>query len=82
MKNWILELVQGTDGSPSTMRVGVLLVLLAVLFNWCYLTVKSGSQQPLDWQQVSIILGSLGFKALQRQFEGKPPATLRPPDPK
>lgn len=68
---WINMLVAGTDGSPSTMRVGVLMVLGAVLFNWVYITVHTGVAQPLDWEQVATILGALGFKAVQRQFEGK-----------
>lgn len=74
MKNWMLELIQGTDGSPSTMRVGVLLVLVAVLFNDSYLTVATGVDHT-DWQKVALILGALGFKAVQRKFEGKSPST-------
>lgn len=79
MVNMLKELVASSDGSLSTMRVAVLLVTAAVLFNWCYLTVKTGTSQPLDWQQVSIIVGALAAKSVQRAFEPKasdtPPAT-------
>lgn len=74
MKFWLAQLLSGTDGSPSTMRVGVLMVLFAILFNWVYLTVRTGEAQQLDWQQVAVILGSLGFKAVQTKFEQPPPA--------
>jgi hypothetical protein len=72
------ELVASGDGSLSTMRVAVLLVTAAVLFNWCYLTVKTGTAQPLNWQEVSMIVGALAAKSVQRAFEPKgdqdPPA--------
>lgn len=73
MKFWLAQLLSGTDGSPSTMRVGVLMVLFAILFNWVFLTVSSGTAQQLDWQQVAMILGALGFKAVQTKFEQQPP---------
>ena len=74
--NWLKTLIAGTSGDPSTMRVAVLLVLLAVLFNWVFLTVKTGTEQPLDWEQVSIILGSLFAKVAQYKMEQKDPNAL------
>jgi len=74
---WIKTLLAGTSGDPSTMRVAVLLILVAVLFNWTYLTIHTGTAQPLDWQEVSLIVGTLGVKAAQLAFEK--PATPSTP---
>lgn len=70
----LIEALQSPDGSISFMRFAVLLILVAVLFNWCFLTVVNKAPQTLDWQQVTLILGSLGVKVLQRPFESKPPS--------
>lgn len=77
--NKLTDMVSSADGSISLVRVVVLLIVLAVLFNWCYLTVKSGAKQPLDWDQIALVLGALGMKVAQRPFESKP---TNPPPPK
>lgn len=63
------------DGSVSAMRVMCFLIVAAFLFNWCYLTVKTGQSQPLNWDQITLVLGALAAKAAQRPFETKPPTT-------
>lgn len=77
--NWLKTLISGTDGSPSTMRVAVLMVLAAVLFNWIYLTIKTGSEQPLNWEEVGIIVGALAAKAVQYRFENPPTVPPKTP---
>lgn len=85
--NKLIDMVSAADGSISLMRVCVFMVVAAFLFNWCYLTVKTGQAQPLDWDQVVLVLGALGAKALQRPFESKPtistvaPETTTPKNP-
>lgn len=74
-----VDMISSGDGSISLMRVCVLMVVAAFLFNWCYLTVKTGQTQPLDWDQVVLVLGALGAKALQRPFETKAPGVPEPP---
>lgn len=73
MNKPLLDMVSSADGSISFMRVACLLILCAVLFNWCYLTVATKQSHALDWQQVSLIVGALAAKAAQRPFESKPP---------
>ena len=76
--NWIKTLVADNNGDPSTMRVATLLVILAVLGNWVFLTMHTGQQQPLDWQQVGLVLGSLTAKTVQTGIEksGAPTTTV------
>ncbi len=69
--NWIKTLVADNNGDPSTMRVATLLVIIAVLGNWVFLTVHTGQQQPLVWQQVGLVLGSLTAKTVQAGIETK-----------
>ncbi len=76
--NKLVDMVSAADGSISLMRVCTLLVVTAILFNWCYLTVKTGVKQPLDWQEVAAVVGALSAKALQRPFESKPQPEAKP----
>ena len=72
MKSSFIDMISSGDGSISLMRVCTLLVVVAVLFNWVWLTVKTGVKQPLNWDEVTMVIGALGAKALQRPFESKP----------
>jgi hypothetical protein len=74
---WLLQIVCGADGNPSTMRIAVLLIIGAILANWTYLTIHTGAAQSLDWQQVGLALGALTAKAAQSQIENGAPQ--RPP---
>jgi uncharacterized BrkB/YihY/UPF0761 family membrane protein len=69
----IMDCISSANGSISAMRVAMLLVITAILFNWVYLTVVTGQKQPLDWTEVAAILGALGMKAAQRPFESPAP---------
>lgn len=62
------------------MRVGVLIVLTAVCFEHVWASIH-GQPQVWDWQQVGLVVGSLGAKATQRAFEPKPDAAPKPADP-
>ena len=70
--NKVIETFASPNGSMSMMRVIVSFVVVAILVNWCYLTIHTGVKQPLDWTEVATILGALGVKAAQRPFESKP----------
>lgn len=70
--NKLLDIFASGDGSMSMMRVIVSFVVVAILVNWCYLTIHTGTKQPLDWTEVAAIVGALGAKVAQRPFESKP----------
>lgn len=74
--NFLKTLVSDDTGAASTMRVATLLVIVAVLTNWVYLTIHIGYPQPLDWQTATMVIGTLGAKAVQSKFESQsePPA--------
>jgi len=73
---WIQNLVSDPSGDPSTMRVATLMIVAAVLAQWLYLTFHTGQAQPLDWQQVGLVVGALGAKAFQvgKENSTTPPA--------
>lgn len=73
--NWITKLVADGTSEPSTMRIAVLLIIGAVLAQWLYLTFHTGTAQKLDWEQVGLILGTLGAKAAQSKIETPKPTT-------
>lgn len=73
--NALLKLVSDGNGDPSTMRIAVLLIIAAVLGNWIFLTVHTGTSQPLDWEQAGLILGALSVKAVQSKIENGAPKT-------
>lgn len=66
--NWINTLLQGADGSPSTMRVAVLIIIGGIVFEHVWATVH-GTSQTWDWGQVATIVGTLAAKATQAKFE-------------
>lgn len=74
--NPLIQMFEDENGGTSLMRVAVLLVVAAVLFNWVFLTVKSGTAQTLDWSQVAAVLGSLWVKAQQKKTEVSAPTQL------
>lgn len=67
----LAEILSGENGLSFT-RVAGFLILLYVLGISTYLTVLKGELVPPDWQQVTLLLGALGAKVIQRPFE-KPP---------
>jgi len=68
-KTFLTALVAEGDGSPSTMRVATLLIVVVVMGVWAYTSVQAGTLQPLSTEQVSAVLGALGIKAWQRGKE-------------
>lgn len=73
-----LEMFQGMDGSTSGMRVLTAICVVSVMFVWAQVSIHKGELQPLSYEQVAIVLGSLGIKAYQRGKEGVP---AEPPKP-
>jgi len=61
------------DGTPSSMRLVLLLVVGAFLFNWCYSNVVSmntgAGPVALDLTDITMLLGAFGFKYLQKSKE-------------
>jgi hypothetical protein len=80
--NLIKDLIASADGSASSMRVGMLIVIAGIVFEHVWATIHS-TPMAWDWQQVLAIVGSLGAKATQRAFEGAPtqPAVVQQPKP-
>ena len=59
----------GPNGQWSAMRVASLLVTAVVLLMWVGFCLYEGRLIPLTWQDVTIIGGAQGAKALQSRFE-------------
>ena len=51
------------------MRLLVMFVVMAITGVWAYLSCVKGEMQPIDIDKVVLILGSLGFKAIQKKIE-------------
>lgn len=82
--NILKQLIQDGAGNTSSIRAAFLLVIAGVVFNWCYLTIKTGTAQQLDWNQVTLVLGAFAAKVGQRAFEptdATPPAVNPPKTP-
>ena len=75
----LVEILSGENGLSFT-RVAGLLILLYVLGISTYLTVLKGQLVPPDWTQVTLILGALSAKVIQRPFE-KPSEPIPPTKP-
>lgn len=77
--NWLSQLLSETDGNPSTMRFATMIIVLAVMANWTYLTIHTGQMQNLTPEQLGLLLGTLGIKAFQRKAEQPPDAPASNP---
>jgi hypothetical protein len=53
----------------STMRILVALIVIVFLFNWTYITIKTGAWVVLDSGSVLAIIGALSAKAVQKKIE-------------
>lgn len=65
MKLAILE----ETGAQSMMRLMVLIVVVALVGVWSYLSCIKQEMQPIDVDKVILILGALGAKAIQKKIE-------------
>jgi hypothetical protein len=63
------ELMNEDKTTTSTMRFLVILVVIAFLFNWTYVTIKTNSWVPLDFGSSTALIGVLIAKAYQKKHE-------------
>jgi hypothetical protein len=76
--NALKEILSENDGSLSYSRIASAAILIFVLAKNLMLTAHTGVAQPLDWTEITAVLGSLGLKVLQKPFE-QPAAPTTPP---
>jgi len=53
------------------MRSMMFFIIVVVMFNWTWINIKTGTIVPMDWSNLGLIIGPLGFKAWQKGKEGK-----------
>lgn len=63
------EILNDTSGNLSAARVGFLIVVAAFIGTWSYLSITKKELQPIDVDQLILILGAFGFKVYQRSVE-------------
>jgi hypothetical protein len=63
------SMLQEADGSLSTMRILACFVVAVVVLTWGIISVMKGEMQPLSWQDVVTVVGTLFAKAYQRGNE-------------
>ncbi len=80
--NNLKALVSDGDGVPSTMRVGMLLVLVAMLICKVYMVIYHNEVFGFTDNDVKILIAVFGAKAAQSYLENKPATTPPPEAPK
>lgn len=65
------EMIKDPNGNVSATRVGFIGILVAFFGTWAYLSIHKGEMQPIDMEQLMMVLGAFGFKVAQRTTEGK-----------
>jgi hypothetical protein len=73
---FLADMVSEGDGSPSTMRVLNVVIVLAVIGCWSAVTIHRWELQPLSAEQMGLILGAMGIRAWQRGRESSTPQAL------
>lgn len=69
--NFLVPLLAGTSGKPSTMRMATLSIVVAVLGTWSYVSVVKQELQILPESVVVVVVAALGSKLAQRSVEQK-----------
>ena len=69
MKVGILDSLRCLDGGWSCQRIVTMCVCVVVLSMWVWGCFKEGHFIHLDWQDVTLLVGSQTAKAGQRYFE-------------
>ncbi len=67
--NFLMQALAESDGNPSSMRLATAVIVGAVMAGWLYVTIHTGTLQPMTTEQVGLVLGTLGVKAWQRGKE-------------
>ena len=67
-----MSLLRDDKGNMSTMRIIVIMIVLAVLVNWIILNVKApaGTVVGLDWKELLMIATAVVGKLGQKKLEG------------
>ena len=81
MKNALTSLLSENDGSLSTMRVAMMLIVLGYVVNSVIVTWKTGAMAAPDWATVTTLLGTFAAKAVQKPFESKVETPVVAPEP-
>lgn len=71
MLSQLLKIISDGTGEPSTMRVAVFIIILAVLVPAAWHAISTGSGLALSAEDITLVLGALGAKVLQKQVENK-----------
>ena len=71
MKKWIKRTFSEYGDFPSWLRQIGTLIILDILTVWTYCCIKNAQFIPMDWTSLSVLIGVLAAKALQKTQEGK-----------
>lgn len=63
------QFLQDDAGNNSLMRAMVFIIVLAIMGNWTFINIKTGTLTPLSWEELGAIVGSLAVKAFQKTRE-------------
>lgn len=66
---WFKELISEGTGA-STMRICVMLIVIAYMFNWTWFNLVNHQLVSFDFKDLIGLLGCLVIKLGQKKFEG------------
>lgn len=65
----LLQFLSGPSGKTSSMRVMSCFVVVVVVGTWAWVSIRKEALQPMDPEQMGLVLGVLGFKVYQHKAE-------------
>ena len=69
MIEFLKKVISDQSGDPSTMRFLSWIIICTVLFNWTWYNISQGEILSFDWQEMSLIIGTLFAKGYQKGKE-------------
>jgi hypothetical protein len=66
------SIIQEDNGNYSSLRIAILAIILADIFNRSYLTITNGEYYPFNWTDAITYFSLFFTKQLQKGKESKP----------
>ena len=67
--NQLLTFLNGPTGKLSSMRVNSTIVVVAVMFTWCWVSIKKSDLQPIGEIPAALVLGVCGIQVAHKHAE-------------
>lgn len=67
----LVAFLAGPSGKTSSMRVMAFGVVSLTMLTWAWVSIRKEALQPMDPEQMALVLGAMGIQTAQKKIEGQ-----------